>query len=267
MADMVQTEFGKMGARVKVKAGDAGPIRVDVRRDNMGEYFEVRHGAEVAVRVLEVTPTDRHLVLRARMGAGRNGRRRARTVDRTFLCGRDENKWFVAAVPEAASASTVQGAKDALKPREVWDSIRAHNVPPQRRDLRRNEAFLRQGEWFFLPRPALKVDPARVLEHEPLKRGDLSKPHDCRYGYRVGGIVVWVCNAYPNGLTHEERAKLPREERKGRVWNQMFRNPEFYAKGTVSHVDHKPIWLPCWHLVVMNRERDAAAMRNVAFLD
>jgi hypothetical protein len=39
------------------------------------------------------------------------------------------------------------------------------------------------------------------------------------------------------------------------------------VKGSVRHPDHKTIWLPYWHQVVMNTETRAIAMRNVAFLD
>src|SRR5687768_13902560 len=71
MSDVMQEQFSKMGARVKVKPSvishNGYPVRVDVRRDAAGEYFELRHGESVGMSVLEVTPGDRHLVLRARV--------------------------------------------------------------------------------------------------------------------------------------------------------------------------------------------------------
>jgi hypothetical protein len=187
-------------------------------------------------------------------------------ADGAFLCGRDECHWFVAAIPESADARTVQQAKDALKPPEVWDSIRAHRLPPGRRDGRRTEAFVRQGEWFFLPRPDLVVPPDGVLEHEPIRRG-AGKPHVCRYLYRVGGSRVYVCDAYPNGLTRRAFRKLSSGERRRHEWFAMVRDAAMYVRGTVEHPDHKPIWLGCWHEVVMNTETQAEAMRHVAFLD
>ena len=269
MTDVMCGHFQRMGARVKVAAsGRVRAIEVDVRRDRLGEFFLVRHAPDVTVSVPEVTPWDRHLLLTAQVPAQRErDGDREDAVDQTFLCGRDEFHWFVAAVPESARARTVQDAKDALKPAEVWESIRAHDVPAGQRDGRRNAAFVRQGEWFFIPRPDLAVEPSKVLKDEPIKRGDRSKPHYCQYGYRVGGQVVYVCDAYPNGLTRAEHRRMPRDDRRKHRWFTMVRGAAFYAKGLVSHADHKTVYLACWHQVVMNRETEAAAMRNVAFLD
>ena len=72
--------------------------------------------------------------------------------------------------------------------------------------------------------------------------------------------------ADPNGLTWPQRAKLPREERKG-LWRKMVRDARVYVKGRVRHPDHATITLQGWHEVVMNTETQAAAMRHVAFLD
>jgi len=47
----------------------------------------------------------------------------------------------------------------------------------------------------------------------------------------------------------------------------MVRNPRAFVRGTVRHSDHKTIFLEGWHEVFMNTETQAAAMRNVAFLD
>src|SRR3712207_8814464 len=52
---------------------------------------------------------------------------------------------------------------------------------------RRNEAFVRQGEWFFIPAPGMGVDENLILRNEPISRGAGSKPHMCQYVYRSGG--------------------------------------------------------------------------------
>jgi hypothetical protein len=160
----------------------------------------------------------------------------------------------------------VQSAKDALKPQEVWDAIRQHGVPMRHRDQRRTDAFIRQGEWFFIPRPGLKVNEKMVLRAEPIRRG-AGKPHMCQFLFRTGGQAVWVCSRYPNGLTQQEYRELPDRERERYAWRQMVRDARVYAKGSVRHPDHKTVWLSGWHLVVPNTEFQARAMRHVAFLD
>lgn len=260
MENEIASGFARMGARVKVKSSERVAVSVDVVRDRDGEQFLIRHREDAEVSVLEVTPWNRHLLLSVKVSDDDG------PPESTFLCGRDECHWFVAAIPESAGARTVQEAKDALKPPEVWESIREHRLPAGRRDGRRTEAFVRQGEWFFLPRQTLDVKPRDVLEYEPIRRG-AGKPHLCRYLYRVGGSRVYVCDAFPNGLTRAEFRKLSREQRRLHEWTKMVRDAAVYVKGTVEHPDHKPIWLGCWHQVVMNTETQAAAMRRVAFLD
>jgi len=184
----------------------------------------------------------------------------------TFLCGHDEKAWFVAAIPETAGASDVQAAKDALKPAAVWEEIRRRGVPLSQRDSRRTAAFVRQGEWFFLPRPQLNVSRSRALRHEPIRRGS-GKPHVCQFLYRVNGQQVYVCDAYPNGLDEREFWAMARRERTLHCWTSMVRNAHVYAKGNIRHPDHKTVFLSYWHEVVPNTETEARAMSQVAFLD
>jgi hypothetical protein len=280
MGSEIQTKFEKMGARIKISvtpewvmrrnrraprwAGDQGPqpVSIDIRRDDAGEYFDLRCRRDVDVRVLDVRAADRHLLLSAHVPAENTGQ----AADSRFLCGHDERSWFVAAVPERARAGTVQHAKDALKPPEVWDAIREYGLPMKNRDDRRNKAFIRQGEWFFIPRPRLKVNDKLVLRHEPIRRG-AGKPHMCQFLYRTGGQQVYVCSKYPNGLTGDEYRDLPVSEQRRYYWQLMTRDARVYAKGAIRHPDHKTVWLSLWHQVVMNTETEAAAMRHVAFLD
>ena len=185
-----------------------------------------------------------------------------------FLCGHDERSWFVAAIPERAPVSSVRTAFEALRPRAVQEAIEQAGVPTRKRDRRRNAACIRQGEWFFVPCPGLKVDPQRVLRKEPLRRG-AGKPHLCELLYRTGGTSVWVCNRHPNGLTdaqYETVVKADPEARKW-GWRRMVRDPEVYVKGRVVHPDHKTVVLDPWHRVFPNTETQARSMRNVAFLD
>ena len=92
---------------------------------------------------------DRHLLLMAR------------TEDKQrFLCGHDERQWFVAAIPESAGATTVQEAKQALKPRAVREAeaqmgVKTRDLHKRRKKTKAGAKIYHQGEWIFLPRPDL----------------------------------------------------------------------------------------------------------------
>ena len=89
----------------------------------------------------------------------------------------------------------------------------------------------------------------------------------CQKLFRVGGETVYVNAKHPNGLLVSAYQALPKAERKRKLWHIMTRDAHAYVRGTVSHPDHKTIWLNPWHEVVMNTETKSRAMRNVAFLD
>jgi hypothetical protein len=276
MSEALEAHFAKLGVRATFQEVEPqhprptsrfasspppAPLRIDVREDARGEFFRVDRRQDVSLKVVDLRPADRHLLLVARIPEQDGVAREA-----TVLCGRDERHWFVAAISERAGAYDVQSAKDALKPREVWDAMAEFGVPMAQRNQRRTAAFIRQGEWFFIPRPRLRVNEKQVLHREPIRRG-AGKPHICQFLYRVSGERVWVCPAYPNGLTEEEHRRLPKKERWNHPWDHMVRNAHVYVKGNIRHPDHKTIWLSSWHEVVMNRESEAQAMKDVAFLD
>ena len=216
-----------------------------------------RHDPEVAV--LDVQPADRHLLLMVREGGEKH----------KFLCGHDERHWFVAAVPESAPVGTVRQAKEALKPAEVQAAQASQGLRAEARNRRKNAAYRRQGEWFFLPVPGFSVDEALVLRNEPITRGNGGKPHWAESCYRTGGETVHLCNRPPNGVTPSQHEKILASNPKARGWNWqvMRRNPGVYVRGGVRHADLKTIVLHGWHRVLMNTEGQSRAMRNVAFLD
>lgn len=45
------------------------------------------------------------------------------------------------------------------------------------------------------------------------------------------------------------------------------RGAKVYAKGQVRHADHKTIYLPDWHEVLMNRENESIIGDTIVFLD
>jgi hypothetical protein len=251
--------FGTVGARLKVAEKPwRGEPRIDIRRDGRGEYFDVRFaggGRDVELEVVDVQPRDRHLLLLARIGEEKS----------KFLCGHDERHWFVAAVPEAARGVTgVLTAKAALQPSAVRALVERRR--PKDPFRRRNAAYLRQGEWFFVPAAGIDPPAALVLRNEPLTRG-AGNAHIMQYAHRRGGDVVYVSRRYPTGLSQARFERLPERERKRQSWQQFLRDPEVYAKGAVRHPDHATIHLPGWHRVFMNTEQGARAMRHVAFID
>lgn len=182
-----------------------------------------------------------------------------------FLCGHDERHWFVAAVPEAARGVTgVLTAKAALQPSAVRALVERRR--PKDPFRRRNAAYLRQGESFFVPAAGIDPPAAIVLRNEPLTRG-AGNAHVMQFAYRRGGDVVYVSRRYPTGLSQARFERLPERERKRQSWQQFLRDPEVYAKGAVRHPGHATTHLPGWHRVFMNTEQGARAMRHVAFID
>jgi len=274
-AIQLESKFAAMGARMKVREipsrwrqGDRPWVEpqdfaMDLRRDGDGEFFELRvptHLSEsLEINVMQALPDKRHLLL-----AVRNTLKK-KQLDR-FLCGHDEREWFVAAVP--GGASSVRQAMDALQPQDVRDAITRNHVSSRKRYSRKNRAFRRQGEWFFVPEPSLVVDEKLILSNEPLRRGG-GKPHMVDQLYRTGGESVYVTKRFPNGLTPSEyRAMLlnnPDAKRWG--WREMRRNPGVYVRGAVRHSDHETITLSFWHRVLMNTETQSRTMSRVAFLD
>lgn len=267
---LLQKRFAEMGARVKVREAPASPWQggrraarsgLDIRRDARGEYFDVGlpAGDRVVYEVIDLRPELRHLLLLARGSRGKE----------KFLCGHDERHWFVCAVP-GDSVASVRGAMESLQPAEVRAAVARRVRRQKRRFRRRNEAFVRQGEWFFLPAPeGFAVDARAVLRNEPLRRGSGSKPHMCQFLYRSGGETVWVSRRYPAGATEVEyrRLLLANTDAKRWDWRVMRRNPEVYVRGRVWHADHKTVVLGGWHRVMMNTESRAAGAERVFFLD
>ena len=174
-----------------------------------------------------------------------------------------------AGIPESAPVGTVRQAKEALQPKEVQSAVARKRVSGKARNRRKNSAFIRQGEWFFLPAASMVVDEALVLQNEPLSRGNGGKPHWEEFCFRTGGETVHVCNRHPNGVTENQYRKILSSYggAKNWGWRAMRRNPGVYVRGRIRHPDHATITLHGWHQVEMNTENESRAMRNVAFLD
>jgi len=281
--------FEKMGARIKLiefapqttsttktnpKTGERtvklSPLTapdnrftIDVRKDKRGSFFEVHKGKDVDLSISGVDAKDRHLLLNVktpsvpkRVVANRWFVQNMEAEDAhfaKFLCGHDERDWFVSSISSAAS--DVRSAKESLKPVVVRQIQNRIGVKTSDRNRRRNEAYVRQGEWFFVPSPTLQVKDNLILRNEPISRGRGSKPHICEELYRTGGTDVHVHSSHaPQGVTEKAFKGLSEVMRRAPGWRNMKRDPEAYVRGYVRHSDHKTLHLKGWHRVYMNNE-------------
>jgi hypothetical protein len=205
----LQKHFSAIGARVRVVASGSR-FEIDVVDDRRGERFDLRLPQEgsVTLRVDDVDRDGRQLVLAAR----------GDDWSQKFLCGHDEHHWFVAALPSQRLVSTVREAFEALKPPVVIEEQRRKRVRRRRLRLRKTAAYVRQGEWFFVPRPDAIVDPQQVRHNDVLAR-DGGTPHRVQWLVRQSSGVI-------------------------------------LARGKVSHPDHDTIRLDVWHQVFCSLETE-----------
>jgi hypothetical protein len=141
--------------------------------------------------------------------------------ERRYLCGFDESSLFIAQV---ARGSTVADAHEALKPAEV---IAAEAESPGR--------VLRQGEWFFLP--LVREDEAAlgfVLRHQPESFRRNEPVEEARRPHLAEEVV---------------HRKVPIHDRGVESTLEIV-----YARGWVTHSDHRPLFLDGWRRVVRNAE-------------
>jgi hypothetical protein len=266
-AKTIAKQFAHMGARFRIVRPESksrwqrrADYGLDIVSDKWGQLFELQLSAEretqLGIDVLQCDRHDRHLLLLVKTPEAND----------RFLCGHDEREWFVAAVPGGA-ASVVQ-AKLALMPAQVREAANHARLNQSQRTRRHNRAFIRQGEWFFVPEPGLCVDKKRILREEPIRRGS-GKPHMVAEVFRTGGDRVRASSRFPNGILEREYQALIARDPKAKQWGwrAYVRDAAVYARGTVRHRDHATITLHDWHRVWMNTESATRTMANVAFLD
>ncbi|MEL6611726.1 MAG: hypothetical protein AAFQ53_06500 [Bacteroidota bacterium] len=270
--ELLARHFARIGAAFRVEApeprpwfrrGDAPWFSLDVDERAPGEPFVLRidpsHLDRLDFQVVNADPAQRHLLLHAAIRHSNH-----QTDKHKYLCGHDERHWFVAETPRT-NVTTIREAMDALRPPEVAWAVHRQAIKPKRRYRRRNRAFVRQGEWFFLPRPGLRLEDAVIHRHEPLRRSG-GKPHLVEEIVRTGGQPVYWNARFPDGLTEAQyRRRLMKSPALRKLtWQVMRRNPCVYARGMVRHADHATLRLRIWHEVAMAAEGQTG---TVAFLD
>lgn len=264
--DLIRDKFIELGIRVffgeitETPRLDREPIniRINILDDAHGPYFKIDTREDIVdISVPDVQKEDRHLLLFSRDPELQR-----------FLCGHDERNWFVAAIPEDSGASSVKEAKEALKPSEVEWSQKRTKVKKKDLTKRKTGAYLRQGEWFFIPKPNLKLSESLILKNEPIQRGR-GTPHIVKELYRIGGQSLYICPKFPDGLLeHEYKETIKKEPELSKLpWQVRRVGARVYGRGRVTHQEHKTIVLPFWHEILMNTEVRARAMRNVSFID
>lgn len=282
---LLQTHFARMGADLTVTERKDPPRR---GRSRITQPAETRYVLNViegkkehftldiwpsSIDSLQFSTTDirpdwQHLMLIVK----RFDQQQQQISKDKFLCGHDERHWFIAALPDKNGIATVNDAMEALKPDMVKQAQTRKRVRRKNWNKRRNAGFVRQGEWFFVPRPDFKAtDQEAILRWEPITRG-FGKSHMIEQVYRLGGQVVYVSWKHPQGLSENSYQQLIQRDPSAKKlsWRIMRRNPQVFARGKVSHPDHKTIHLPYWHEVAMASERGTASggrPATVAFLD
>ncbi len=267
--EILRRKFEGIGARLELDRDPRleAPALVDVETRGREEVFTISLRPDTTIEVADFRPRRRHLLLLLRDGNRKH----------KYLCGHDERHWFAAAIPEdARGVATVRSAFEALRPPEVREALDRRRLAPGDRDRRRNVACVRQGEWFFLPRPKLDASGETILRDEPLTRDATSKPHRLEFCFRRGGETVYVTGwgslrsrFTPASYNEDELRELKRTNPWARraKWFPAVRNPELYARGRVTHADHATIVLKVWHRVVMNTEHKAEGRRHLQFVD
>ena len=260
--------FAKIGAELKVEVKIEEPkisssYILDIIEQPRQEFYHLKisHNkfAPLDLQIINLQPKNRHLLLLAK-------EKESKMKDK-LLCGHDERHWFVSTLRSEVPISNVDQAMESLKPRQVLASQYQKKVRKKNWHKRHNQGFIRQGEWFFLPRPKFELpNDSLMIRNEPFRRNWRGKPHIIEEVIRTGGEKVHVCSKFPTGISERSYQKQLKQNPslKYENWRIMQKNPEVYVRGKVRHSDHKTIILPFWHLVVMNQERSNG---SIAFLD
>ena len=225
MSTPIRDAFELIGAEAFVET-TGNVFEIDVRQNGGREAYHLKYptGDTVLVEALDVKPKQRHLIMDV------TGWRLP--ISGRYLCGYDEQHWFVASLPFDRRTATVRGAMEALKPAIVLREQKRKGVK-HRRHRRKTAAYVRQGEWFFLPRPNMHVGELAVRNGQLVRSG--GKPHRVEWLYRPAD------------------------------------RDETFVRGVVSHPDHKTIYLQVWHRVVQNNESEptpvARPFTRMAYLD
>lgn len=256
----LRASFRAIGAYVRavpppVRQRNGRFVPVGNRRINVqNDAFELVLPPAARAVVLDCRKPDRHLVLSLQDPGA---------APQRFLCGFDERHWFAAAV----TGHTVSAAKDSLMPAAVREAALRAGIRHADLYRRHTKAFIRQGEWFFVPEN-IEFDPLMIHSREPLIRPGGGKPHIVDELVRGQGEMVWHHAQHASGgIDDKEFTLLPDTIRQTKGWSRRMRigaEIKVHARGAIRHPDHATIYLGSWHRVFINSEQRPASL---GFLD
>jgi hypothetical protein len=149
MSTELQQTFSEIGAVLAHQTFGHG-FQIGIVNHSQREAYQLQHPSndELSVEVMDTNPHLQHLVLDV------TGWRLP--IAGRYLCGHDESHWFVAGLEFGRQTAKVRGAMESLKPEIVRREQRRKGVK-NLQHRRQTAAYIRQGEWFFLPRPKMPV--------------------------------------------------------------------------------------------------------------
>ena len=175
--DLLETSFGASGPRLKVSDGlerrrriiSDVAVALDIQRDRKGEFFEVIRSSGYRGK----SRGARRPVRRPTSAAdGPGGKREAQVPVRPRRAALVRRR-----PARVGSGRHSPGCEGGAEPAEVQNAQARMGLRAEARNRRKNAAYRRQGEWFFIPVPDFSVAEKLVLHHEPLSRGNGGKPH------------------------------------------------------------------------------------------
>ncbi len=262
--------FDRIGAAATVRPSarwsiDVETVPVTKRRGGprFREVFRLTIPLDCDVIAVDVAARDRHLLLHVHpAGVARPWK---------VLAGHDERHWFCASVP--GRPASVIAAKRALMPELVATAAARSGLQRKKAMRRRTQAFVRQGEWFFVPMPEWDPGSLPVLKNEPISRGTLGlgigSPHWCAELVRMSVETVVQASSNRGRFDRLETTSLDDAIERGLWIHQRWSVPQFCAvRGTIRHRDHQTLDLGrIWHRVHMNNESQAPGRGHLLFLD
>jgi hypothetical protein len=258
MSVSIVKAFAAIGAKARVRPSGRFNVgrdgfAIDIVREQGEEIFEIQKDpkADLEIAVVDKRPSDRHLLLMVK-----REERPGVPTKQKFLCGHDEMHWFAATV--SSTVADVPRAKESLKPQEVV-SVQERQKGKRKKKVR--GGVKRQGEWFFIPMPKMKVPHNMILKNEPIRREGGGKPHMVEEVFRMGGETVYESWGGRVLSAKEFAALQKRDPHATKSYRAARANAKVFGRGKIRHPDHSTVTLSVWHQIVPNTEQRSTPSR------